>query len=254
MLHNLTKYAKVALASTIIALSSFAHADSKTYVVGTEAGYAPYEYLDSKGNIVGFDVDLIKYLCEQAGITCEIKNQAFDALVPDLIYRKIDIAIAAMNITPERSRQVAFTNEYLPAAPYRYLTVKNHNYQSVADLKSVGYQNGTLAGKYLQDKTPKTKAVGYASYDTAILDLKAGRINALLADGQVIQKYADDNAEHYTLFAEPVNDPILGQGLAIAVNKKNQDLLDKLNQALVKAQESGFLDSLKAKYGVTHAE
>lgn len=248
------KLAAFAVAASAVVFSGYAHADNKTYVVGTEAGYAPYEYLNDKGQIVGFDIDLINYICEQAGIKCEVKNQNFDALVPNLMYRKIDIAIAAMNITEERAKQVAFSNEYLPAAPYRYLVLKNSSYNDVSELKAVGYQNGTLAGKYLQEKTKGVRAVGYDNYDTALLDLKAGRVNALLADGQVVEKFAENNPDSYTLLPQLVNDPILGQGLAIAVNKNNTELLNKLNAALAKAQESGFIEQLKTKYGVSHAE
>ncbi|RIY37498.1 transporter substrate-binding domain-containing protein [Psittacicella gerlachiana] len=254
MLNNLKKLATLALAASGVVVSGYAHADSKTYVVGTEAGYAPYEYLDEQGNIVGFDIDLINYLCKEAGITCTIKNQSFDALVPNLMYRKIDIAIAAMNVTPERAKQVAFTQEYLPASPYAYLVTKTNNYQGVNDFTAVGYQNGTLAAKYLQDKVKNVRAVGYDSYDTALLDLKSGRISALLADYQVAAKYVENNQGQYTLFGQPVSDPILGQGLAIAVNKNNKELLAKLNVALDKAKESGYLAQLQEKYNVTYAE
>ncbi|MFC6276781.1 transporter substrate-binding domain-containing protein [Psittacicella hinzii] len=252
MTNKFSVYALAAVtALSTLTTNAFANGD-KTYVVATEAGYAPYEYLDSKGHIVGFDIDLINYVCKHAGIKCKVENQGFDALIPNLKFKKVDIAIAAITVTPERAKQVAFSQEYLPGAGYSYLTLTNNNYASVNDLKAVGYQNGTLAGKYLSEKT-KAKTVTYDTYDTALLDLKAGRINALFADAAVVAKYAE-NDKNYKVYGEAVVDPILGQGLAIAVHPKNKDLLAKINAALAEAKSSGFIEQLKAKYGVTHAE
>lgn len=253
MFKSFSKFFAVSLVGATVALTSgLAQADNKVYVVGTEAGYAPFEYLDASGKIVGFDIDLINYLCKEAGITCEVKNQSFDSLIPSVKFKKIDMTIAGLTVTAERAKQVAFTQEYLPGAGYTYVVLANKEYKDVSDLKAVAYQNGTLAGKYLTEKT-KLQPKAYESYDIALIDLKAGRVQALLADTAVAQDFTAKYPE-LAVYGRAVQDPVFGQGLAIAVHLKNDELLAKLNAAIAKAKESGFIDQLKAKYNVKFAE
>ncbi len=68
--------------------------------------------MDANNQIVGFDIDLAHALCKQMQAECTFTNHAFDSLIPALKFKKYDAVISGMDITPERSKQVAFTDPY----------------------------------------------------------------------------------------------------------------------------------------------
>ncbi len=77
---------------------------------GVSATYPPFESMDANNQIVGFDIDLAHALCKQMQAECTFTNHAFDSLIPALKFKKYDAVISGMDITPERSKQVAFTD------------------------------------------------------------------------------------------------------------------------------------------------
>ncbi len=89
-----------------------ASAAEKIHFRRASATYPPFESLDANNQIVGFDIDLAKALCKQMQADCTFTNHAFDSLIPSLKFKKYDAVISGMDITPERSKQVAFTEPY----------------------------------------------------------------------------------------------------------------------------------------------
>src|SRR5690625_2079711 len=90
--------------------------DGKVYTVATDNAYVPFEYLDDEtGELVGFDIDLITTLAEEAGIEIEIETLEFSGIVAGLGSGKFDIGIAGMTITEERKENIDFTQPYYEA-------------------------------------------------------------------------------------------------------------------------------------------
>ena len=85
---------------------------AETIRFAASATYPPFESLDANNQIVGFDIDLANALCKQMQAQCTFTNQAFDSLIAALKFKKYDAVISGMDITPERSKQVAFTQPY----------------------------------------------------------------------------------------------------------------------------------------------
>ncbi|PLM15448.1 arginine ABC transporter substrate-binding protein, partial [Klebsiella pneumoniae] len=131
---------------------------------GVSATYPPFESMDANNQIVGFDIDLAHALCKQMQAECTFTNHAFDSLIPALKFKKYDAVISGMDITPERSKQVAFTDPYY--ANSALVIAKKDAFHSFDDLKGkrIGMENGTTHQKYLQDKHPEVKTVAYDSY------------------------------------------------------------------------------------------
>ncbi len=100
-----------------------------------------------------------------------------------------------MDITPERSKQVAFTDPYY--ANSAVVIAKKGAFSSLADLKGkrIGMENGTTHQKYLQDKHPEVKTVAYDSYQNAIIDLKNGRIDGVFGDTAVVNEWLKTNPQ-----------------------------------------------------------
>ena len=101
------------LSTLLITFCGLSSVQAATILVGTDAGYAPYEFKDPKTNeIVGFDMDLIKAIAKATGNEAEIQNMQFAGIIPALQTNMIDVAAAGMTITEERKKQVAFSDPY----------------------------------------------------------------------------------------------------------------------------------------------
>jgi arginine transport system substrate-binding protein len=99
-----------------------------------------------------------------------------------------------MDITPERSKQVAFTDPYYANSA---VVIAKKGVKSFDELKGkrIGMENGTTHQKYLQDKHPEVKTVAYDSYQNAIIDLKNGRIDGVFGDTAVVNEWLKTNPQ-----------------------------------------------------------
>ncbi|REF28777.1 amino acid ABC transporter substrate-binding protein (PAAT family) [Xenorhabdus cabanillasii] len=230
-----------------ITLSATA-AEKQTLRFATEATYPPFEFIDANNKIQGFDVDLANAMCKKIHAECTFTNQAFDSLIPSLKFRRVDVLIAGIDITPDRQKQVDFTDTYYDNSAI-FVTVKG-KYSQVADLKGkqIGTQNGTTHQKYLMEQHKELNSVPYDSYQNAILDLKNGRIDAIFGDTAVVNVWLKKNKELGTIGKKVTDKNYFGTGLGIAVRKGNTVLLNKLNQALAEIKQDGTYDTIYKKW------
>ncbi|WP_188628814.1 transporter substrate-binding domain-containing protein [Oceanisphaera marina] len=225
-----------------------AQADEVKFV--TNAAYAPFEFVDENNEMQGFDIDLAKAICEVQKMDCSFHNQAFDSLIPSLKFRRYHAAIAAMDITPERAKQVDFSDIYYEnSAVFVTPTDKFDNLDALKK-ETVGVQNGTSHQKYIQDKLEADgmAARPYQSVQDALLDMGNGRINAVFADTAVVGDWLAKNQGYAVLGERITDDDYFGTGFGIAVTKGNQALLDQLNEGLNQLKDNGTYDSLYQKY------
>ncbi|WP_222987502.1 ABC transporter substrate-binding protein [Psittacicella hinzii] len=222
----------------------------KTLVVGIEDGYYPYEYLDDKGNFTGFDVELIELICQELGINYRLDRGAFESLIPNLLFKKTDVVVSALSITDERKKRVNFTVPYVHPIPGVYLVNKESSYTNINELKTIGVQYGTTLQVYLDNQKLAGKLRTYPSFDTAMLDLKGGRVQTVFESLDVAGKYLNDPAQNLKVLGEPVYSPVISQGLGIAVRKDNPQLLEALNKAITTLEKNGTLKALKQKYNI----
>lgn len=170
----------------LVLASSFAANANMILRFGTEASYAPFESIGADNKITGFDIDLANALCKEIKATCQFHNQSFDSLVSSLKFRRIDAAMAAMDVTPERAKQVLFTDTYYLNSALFVAKKRQFNAVSALSNKRIGVQNGTTHQKYLIEHN--FTAVPYDSYQNALIDLKNGRVDAVFGDTAVINK------------------------------------------------------------------
>lgn len=232
----------IALASSIFSVSA------KDLTFGMETTYPPFEYMNENNQLVGFDVDIANKICDTLQYTCKFVNQSFDSLIPSLKTRRIDATISGIDITPERSEQVDFTQSYY-ANSAQFISLKGA-FDSVDKLagKRVGIQNGTTHQKYLMDKFPQLEVVSYDSYQYAVLDLKAGRIDAIFSDSAVANEWLEKDNELVDLGEKVVDPEYFGSGLGIAVRKGNSGLLEQFNNTLTQMKNDGSYDEIYTKW------
>lgn len=235
---------------SIIALVLFmaiTPAVAKTYVVGTSADFPPFEYIKD-GQIVGFDIDLIKAIAESQRIEVEFQDISFDSLIPGLNAGTIDIVASGMTITEERAKVVDFTEPYYSAN--QAVLVKEGGGKTVTVLfgdHKLAVQTGTTGDLWVEENLEKTgilkgKVTRFDTFVLAIQDLLNGNVDGVVLDTPVALRYAAENP------VVMVAEIITGEEYGFAVAKGNKELLEKLNKGLEEVKTSGKMDELLKKY------
>lgn len=238
---------KILLAS-LIGLASANAAAQEEIKFAMEATYAPFEYVDENNQIQGFDVDLANALCKEMDAKCSFHNQAFDSLIPALKFKRYDAAISGIDITEARQKQVSFSNPYYDnSAAFVAVEGKVAN-QAALSGKRVGVQNGSTHQSYLIDQMTGVTAVPYASYQDAFIDMQNGRIDSVFGDTAVVAEWFKKNDTLTYVGDQVTNQEYFGNGFGIAVNKKNEELVNQLNAALKTVKANGQYQEIFDKY------
>lgn len=226
----------------MLIMSTLTFAKGKLYV-GTNAEFPPFEYLD-KGEVVGFDIDLVKAIGEKLGMEVVIKDMSFDGLIPALETNKIDIVIAGMTASDERKMAVNFSNPYYTANQVIILNDNNNDIKTFDDLngKLVGVMLG-FTGDVVVSEMKDVKSKKYNASYAAIMELQNNKIDAVVLDSETALNYVKNNKG--LKLAETSGEP---EEYAIAISKKNSELLNKINTALDELKKDGTYEALLKKY------
>ena len=108
---------------------------SKTYVIGTDITFAPFEFEDVNGDFVGIDMDLLDAIAKDQNFKYEIKALGFNAAVQALEANQVDGVIAGMSITDERKQKFDFSESYYPSGVVMGVSVNNDTVKSYEDLR-----------------------------------------------------------------------------------------------------------------------
>ncbi len=221
----------------------------QVFKVATDASYPPFESLNERGDIVGFDVEIMTAVAEKAGIGIKFVNTPWVDL-PDAIGRgDADIVISAMTITPERQKFLDFTNPYFGAE--QLMAVRSGSKATkLGDLKTlrVGVQAGTIGDDAMQSLRAAS-AVRVKRFETARMaldDLLAGGVDAVVSDSGPILYYVVTHPGRE--FRTAVIRELGIRPYGIAVKKGNTGLLDGLNQGLSELRRDGTYDLIYGKY------
>ncbi len=222
----------------------------KTYIAATEPTYAPFDTTDEEGNIVGFDMDLLNAIGEDQGFKVEYQSFEFDAIVPAIQAGNADIIAAAMNVTEKRAEQVDFSDKYFDSGKVILVKKDNDTIKDVndftADMK-VAAQIGTTEGEYVQKLADEGKigeAVVLNKTTDCILQLQNGDVNAIIMDAPVAKFYSNKYGDEIKKLDATI-DPA---PMAFAVQKGNDELLEKINAGLKNLKENGTYDELVKKW------
>ncbi|WP_299015448.1 lysine/arginine/ornithine ABC transporter substrate-binding protein [uncultured Photobacterium sp.] len=239
---------KKILLSSLIGLVSAQAAAQDEIKFAMEATYAPFEYMDQNNQIQGFDVDLANALCEEINAKCTFHNHPFDSLIPALKFRRYDAVISGVDITDQRKEQVNFTDAYYDnAAAFVAISGKVASQDKLKG-KRIGVQNGSTHQSYLIDQMPGVTTVAYVSAQEAFLDMQNGRIDSVFGDTAVVAEWFKKNDKLTYVGKQVTNAQYFGYGFGIAVNKNNQELVNKLNAALKTVKANGEYQAIFNKY------
>jgi ABC-type amino acid transport substrate-binding protein len=213
-------------------------------IVGTEAGFPPFEmYNTSSGQYYGFDIDLALMIADYLNVTLQVQDMAFDLLVGACEAGTVDLLAAAMFLTADRAKQLAFSDSYITTSEVVAVNGSNPlEISSLEDLEGlhVGVQTGTVEDEELTDLINGGVAIikhAYASAALCFADLHAGLLDAVYFDKPVVQVYSGI----YTLrsiFEVPAPPTVM------YCRWQNTDLLNAINTVIDDAISDGTMASL----------
>lgn len=224
-----------------------------TLTVGTAAEYEPFEYMED-GQYKGFDLDLIQDIAKKLGLTVEFANVDFDTIVPGVSSgAKYDVGIGAITVTPERKKEVDFTDSYY-MDDQAIVTMKDNaditgdNYKEKLDSADakIAVQSGSTAEAFAKENFPNAELVPFKNATDCFSALQAGQSVVLVTNRSVAAQLVAtsfDNEQVIKLIST-------GEEYAIAVNKDNSGLKDAINKALKELTDDGTVDSLMGQYNI----
>ena len=234
---------KTLLTAILFGASVTASAQELTFAM--EPSYPPFETTNEKGEIIGFDVDVANAICKEIQAACKFKGEAFDALIPNLKAKRFDASISAIDITDARAKQVLFSDAYYDSTA-SYVTLKGK--ATLESAKNVGVQNGTTFQQYTVAETKQYTTKAYASLQSAILDLKSGRIDMIFGDTAVLADMISKEPEMQFVGEKVANKKYFGNGLGIAMHKSNKELAEQLNKGLAAIKANGEYQKIYDKW------
>lgn len=218
----------------------------KVLTMGTSADFPPFESIDEKtGEVVGFDVELAKYITKELGYELKVKDMKFDGLVAALQAKRIDFAASGMSATEKRKKNVDFSTEYHHSGEI-FITLKGSDITSIDDLegKKVGVQLGSIQeeGAKKISKETKLEIKALDKVPDLIQELKTNRIDAVYVDKSVGEGFVKE------MDLASFDDPSMSSpGMGIAFPKGSK-LVKDFNKVLKEMQENGELEKLEKKW------
>lgn len=224
--------------------------DRGTLKVGLMGTYQPYNFLNEKKEMDGFDADIAKELAKRLGVDVEFVSQEFSGMVAGLQTEKFDAVISQMTITDERKKQMDFTEPYITNNVKVIVQEDNNTVKSVKDFKgkNIGVGLGTNDETYLRTELlPEVGDFTIKTYDdviTSLKDLDSGRIDATINNMYALKPVVESNG----FKIKAVGDPVKSDKAGIAIRKGNESLLKELNKHLADMKEDGTYKEIFVKW------
>ena len=221
--------------------------EDKTIVVGTAPNFVPFEYMDGD-KIVGFDMELLDEISKESGLKFKVVGMDFSGLLPALQTKKIDMIMSGMSVTEDRKKNVDFSTAYFTVEQVVMLNEKADEITGEEEFtgKKIGVVMGTTSDVLAEEMAKKYEGVEVVKYNKiheAVLALKEHKLDMIFLDDQQGKKTVENNdgvkLSSYILDSEDY---------AIAINKGEEETLNKINTALEKILKSEKYNELMKQY------
>ncbi|MCP5369156.1 MAG: amino acid ABC transporter substrate-binding protein [Rickettsiaceae bacterium] len=241
---------KLLIISLIFGLSACGskHEDDDKWLVATSADNPPYEYAE-RGEIKGFDIDLIKEIAKRCGKQVIFKNTDFQGLLAALASNNVDLVVAGMTPTEDRRNKVDFSIPYI-RTKIAFLVKKDDNILSIEDLrgKKTGSQLGTIwaniAYELAQQYHFKNKTL--SNNLMLVEELKLGRVDAVMMEQVQVEKLINKSDMFSSFEIDSISE------FAIAMPKGSK-LKQQIDSTIIEMEADGTMKILQEKWGLVSA-
>lgn len=222
---------------------------AQTIVIGLDDNFPPMGFRDDKGELVGFDIDLAREAGKRIGAEVSFKPIDWNAKEAELNGKRVDVLWNGLTITEERKANILFTTPYLENHQIIVVTEKSP-IKTKAQLagKVVGVQDGSSAVEAIEKDAAAAKAIKelkkFGDNVTALMDLSAGRLDALVVDEVVGRYYTAKKPGEYRVLEENFGTEDYGVG----TRKDDTELMAKLQKAMDEMKADGAAATISTKW------
>jgi len=209
--------------------------------IASEGAYPPYNIVNDKGELDGFEIDVGNEMCKRAGLECIWVKNDWDSIIPNLKSSNYDAIMAGMSITDERKQEIDFTQNYFPPAASAYAALAAD--ANVGEGAVVAAQTGTIQAGHVAESG--ATLLEFATPDETIAAVRNGEAEAVFADKDFLEPAVTESNGELSWVGEDVP---LGDGIGVGVRQSDTELRDKMNAAIASMKEDGTLNGLIEKW------
>jgi polar amino acid transport system substrate-binding protein len=217
-------------------------AASEPVVIGTDAPFPSYTFVDAAGEITGFERDLMDEVCTRAALKCHWELANFEDLIPGVMTGRFDVVLGGIAVTDTRRQMVDFTASYHSTDPEEWFIGRPGAPDPAAALTAV--QSGTVHEAHLRKRD--YRHVPFVTEPEVMEALRTGSVDLAFGPFQTRADVSAFMAEHGLefLYTELLPD----DGVGMAVCKGNEELLLQLDTALAGIARDGTLERLENRW------
>ncbi|MGL4522637.1 MAG: amino acid ABC transporter substrate-binding protein [Bacilli bacterium] len=212
--------------------------------VGTEGTYPPFTYHDESGKLVGFDVEVAQEVGKRLGVKITFVEGPWDSLFAGLDANRFDMIANQVGIKPERTEKYDFSNAYI-ASSAALVTGKKSDITSLASLKGKKTAQSLTSNYGEMAKASGAEIIGVEGFAQAITLIEQGRVDATINDYLTVLDYQKSQS-NANINVIPLEEDASESGLMF--QKGNEEIVDKVNEALDAMKKDGTLAKISVKY------
>lgn len=212
-----------------------------TVRMGTEGAYPPYNFINEKGEVDGFERELGDKICELAKLDCAWVTNEWDSIIPNLVSGNYDTIIAGMSITDERDAVIDFTQAYFPSDPSAYVGLHGADVDTSSGV--IAAQINTIQAAHVASSGATLSE--FSGPEDTIAAVRNGEADAVLADKAFLEPIVAESGGELVFVGEDI---VLGDGIGIGVRESDGELKEKLNGIITQMKEDGSLNQMIKKW------
>lgn len=213
-------------------------------IMATNATFPPYEFVEN-GEYEGIDVEIAEKIAEELNFELVIEDVEFGSIIAGVESGKYSMGMAGMTVTDERKKSVNFSDTYAVAVQ-SVIVPSGSDIKSIDDIsseKKIGVQQDTTGDIYATEDYGDDAIVRYKTGPDAVQALASGKVDCVIIDNEPAKAYVKANDG-----LELLDSAYAEEEYAICVSKNDNELLEKINDALAKLKADGTIDSIVSKY------
>lgn len=216
-------------------------------VIGLDATYPPFEFVDAQGKVTGVSVAIGDEIGKTLGKPVEYRNMNFDGLIPALQSGQIDVIISSLTANDQRRKSIDFSDPYVKTG-LSILVSKDSTVQSAADLKTPGrklaVRIATTGEQWSRAEYPQAQLVALDTDAACVLEVVNGTVDAWIYDQVSVMNYHAQQPEKTRALLAPLREEVWAVGL----KKGNDELKGKVNETLARMKREGAFGKLANEY------
>ncbi|RXF75387.1 transporter substrate-binding domain-containing protein [Hansschlegelia zhihuaiae] len=224
--------------------------------IAAEGSHPPFNYLDERGRLQGFEIDIARAACRKLNASCDFVTQDFEGLIPALIAGRYDAIFSSLSITEQRKAFIAFSSKYYETLSMFVAAKRDGKMSTEPEAmkgKTIGVKLGSTNARYLDARYAPAgaKIRPYLTADEARLDLAEGRIDAILADKTALLYWLEKSplGRCCQMVGRDVSDPTyFGEGIGIGLRKSDPGLKAMFDKAIATLRADGTYEAIRTRY------